>query len=36
MEVKYFDNSATTRVKDEVFKEMIPYLSIIKRLMCIP
>ena len=28
MEVKYFDNSATTRVKDEVFKEMIPYLSI--------
>ena len=28
MEVKYFDNSATTRVKHEVFKEMIPYLSI--------
>lgn len=28
MEVKYFDNSATTRVNDEVFKEMIPYLSI--------
>lgn len=28
MEVKYFDNSATTRVKDEVFKEMISYLSI--------
>lgn len=28
MEVKYFDNSATTIVKDEVFKEMIPYLSI--------
>ena len=28
MEVKYFDNSATTRVKEEVFKEMIPYLSI--------
>lgn len=28
MEVKYFDNSATTRVKDEVFKEMIPYLNI--------
>ena len=28
MEVKYFDNSATTRVKGEVFKEMIPYLSI--------
>lgn len=28
MEVKYFDNSATTRVKDEVFKEMIPYLSV--------
>ena len=28
MEVRYFDNSATTRVKEEVFKEMIPYLSI--------
>ena len=28
MEVRYFDNSATTRIKDEVFKEMIPYLSI--------
>lgn len=28
MEVKYFDNSATTRVKEDVFKEMIPYLSI--------
>ena len=28
MEVRYFDNSATTRVKEEVFKEMIPYLGI--------
>lgn len=28
MEVKYFDNSATTRIKEEVFKEMIPYLSL--------
>ncbi len=28
MEVKYFDNSATTRVKEEVFQEMVPYLSV--------
>lgn len=28
MEVRYFDNSATTRVKEEVFKEMFPYLSL--------
>ena len=28
MKVRYFDNSATTRVKEEVFNEMIPYLSI--------
>lgn len=28
MEVRYFDNSATTRIKDEVFQEMVPYLSI--------
>ena len=28
MEIRYFDNSATTRVKEEVFKEMVPYLSI--------
>ena len=28
MEVRYFDNSATTRVKEEVFKEMVPYLSL--------
>lgn len=28
MEIRYFDNSATTRVKEEVFKEMIPYLSL--------
>ena len=27
MEIKYFDNSATTKVKSEVFKEMFPYLS---------
>ena len=28
MEIRYFDNSATTRVKEEVLEEMIPYLSI--------
>ena len=27
MEIKYFDNAATTRVKEEVLKEMIPYFS---------
>lgn len=27
MEVKYFDNSATTRIKEEVLTEMFPYLS---------
>lgn len=27
MDILYFDNSATTRVKDEVLNEMIPYLS---------
>ena len=27
MEVKYFDNSATTRIKEEVLNEMFPYLS---------
>lgn len=26
MDIKYFDNAATTRVKEEVVKEMIPYL----------
>ena len=28
MRIRYFDNSATTRVKEEVFREMIPYLSL--------
>lgn len=28
MDVKYFDNAATTRVKQEVLKEMIPYFEI--------
>lgn len=28
MDIRYFDNSATTRVKEEVFREMIPYLSV--------
>lgn len=28
MEIKYFDNSATTRIKEEVLEEMFPYLSI--------
>ena len=27
MEIKYFDNSATTPIKQEVFKEMFPYLT---------
>ena len=27
MKVRYFDNAATTRVKEEVLKEMIPYFS---------
>ena len=27
MNVKYFDNAATTRVKNEVFEEMLPYLK---------
>ena len=25
MDIKYFDNAATTRVKEEVLKEMLPY-----------
>ena len=28
MEVKYFDNSATTRIKEDVLNEMFPYLSV--------
>ena len=28
MEVRYFDNSATTKIKEEVLKEMFPYLSV--------
>lgn len=28
MDIKYFDNSATTRIKKEVLEEMFPYLSI--------
>lgn len=27
MEIKYFDNAATTRVKEEVLQEMLPYLK---------
>ena len=28
MEIKYFDHAATTPVRDEVIKEMIPYLGV--------
>ncbi len=28
MKIRYFDNSATTQIKEEVFKEMVPYLSV--------
>ncbi len=28
MEIRYFDNSATTRIKEEVLQEMLPYLSV--------
>lgn len=28
MDIRYFDNSATTRIKEEVLKEMFPYISI--------
>lgn len=27
-EIRYFDNAATTKVKDEVIKTMIPYFGI--------
>ena len=27
MKIRYFDNAATTRVKEEVFREMFPYLT---------
>ena len=27
MEIKYFDNAATTKIKDEVLEEMLPYLK---------
>lgn len=27
MDIRYFDNAATTRVKEEVFQEMLPYLK---------
>lgn len=27
MNVRYFDNANTTRVKDEVLEEMLPYLK---------
>lgn len=28
MNIRYFDNSATTQIKEEVLKEMFPYLSV--------
>ena len=28
MDIKYFDNAATTKIKDEVLKEMLPYLMV--------
>lgn len=28
MEIRYFDNSATTKIKKEVLEEMFPYLSV--------
>ncbi len=27
MDIFYFDNSATTKIKNEVLNEMIPYLT---------
>ena len=28
MNIKYFDNAATTKVSEDVLKEMIPYFSV--------
>lgn len=28
MKIRYFDNAATTRIKEEVLKEMFPYLTV--------
>ena len=28
MDIRYFDNSATTKIKEEVLEEMFPYLSV--------
>ena len=28
MDIRYFDNAATTRIKEEVLEEMFPYLSL--------
>ena len=27
MKIKYFDNAATTKIKEEVLEEMLPYLK---------
>ena len=27
MDIKYFDNAATTKIKEEVLEEMLPYLK---------
>ena len=28
MDIRYFDNSATTRIKEDVLEEMFPYLNV--------